>query len=396
MSDGDGFAEEAPREPLNTVAVSVSYHAWNKDQTKIALCPNSHEVWIFETNKSEDWKSWKQTHTLKKHAQFVSGIDWSPVTDQIVTCGHDRNAYVWKFDAKDKEWKPTLVILRINRAATQVKWCPAGNKFAVASGAKCVPVCHFEKSNDWWISKMIKKHKSTVLSLAWCPNNKFIVTGSCDFKCRVFSAYIKGVDPAEDDGFGEVWPDQHKFGEILCEFEHTKAWVNSVAWSPGGFRIAFTGQGSSIHFVQILAGATPVVQTLELDCLPFLDMDFVSEGSVIAAGFCMNPTIFRASGDDSDPKWELADCLDKMSGGGGGAAAPEQKKGGAFDKAKGMFADSVSRGIKFGAGDGKSGGMEILTKHKNYISCIQLFGKGGTVKRLTTSGLDWRILFLNL
>lgn len=80
----------------------------------------------------------------------------------------------------------------------------------MSSGAKCVPVCHYEEANNWWVSKMIKKHKSTVLSLDWCPNNKvrvcngtqhthrcrvqFIVTGSSDNKCRIFSAYIKGID----------------------------------------------------------------------------------------------------------------------------------------------------------------------------------------------------------
>jgi actin related protein 2/3 complex, subunit 1A/1B len=126
----------------------------------------------------------------------VSGIDWCPSTNLIVTCGHDRNAYVWKYEEKADVWKPTLVILRINRAATGVKWSPAGNKFAVTSGAKCVPVCHYEQANDWWISKMIKKHKSTVLSLAWCCNNKFVVTGGCDYKCRIFSAYMAGIDPA--------------------------------------------------------------------------------------------------------------------------------------------------------------------------------------------------------
>jgi len=40
--------------------------------------------------------------------------------------------------------------------------------------------------------------------------------------------------------------------------------------------------------------------------------------------------------------------------------------------------------------------MEILTKHKNYITGIQLFGKGGVVKSITTCGLDGRILFWNL
>jgi len=37
---------------------------------------------------------------------------------------------------------------------------------------KCVPICHYEKNSDWWVSKAIKGHKSTVLSVAWCPNNK--------------------------------------------------------------------------------------------------------------------------------------------------------------------------------------------------------------------------------
>lgn len=35
------------------------------------------------------------------------------------------------------EWKPTLVLLNINRAATFVRWSPFENKFAVASGARC-------------------------------------------------------------------------------------------------------------------------------------------------------------------------------------------------------------------------------------------------------------------
>ena len=81
----------------------------------------------------------------------VSGIDWSPVTNKIVTCSHDRNAFVWTYDDETNTWKPSLVILRINRAALTVKWSPDGKKFAVGSGAKCVPVCHYEEANDWWI-----------------------------------------------------------------------------------------------------------------------------------------------------------------------------------------------------------------------------------------------------
>lgn len=51
---------------------------------------------------------------------------------------------------------------------------------------------------DWWVSKMIKKHKSTVLSVAWHPNSQLLATGGCDFKCRIFSAFIPEVDSAQD------------------------------------------------------------------------------------------------------------------------------------------------------------------------------------------------------
>lgn len=77
-----------------------------------------------------------------------SGIDWAPDSNRIVTCGADRNAYVWTM--KDGAWKPTLVILRINRAARCVKWSPKENKFAVGSGSRLISICYFEQENDWY------------------------------------------------------------------------------------------------------------------------------------------------------------------------------------------------------------------------------------------------------
>ena len=66
-----------------------------------------------------------------------------------MTCGTDRNAYVWTL--KGRTWKPTLVILRINRAARCVRWAPQENKFAVGSGSRVISICYFEQENDWWV-----------------------------------------------------------------------------------------------------------------------------------------------------------------------------------------------------------------------------------------------------
>jgi len=363
----------------------------------VALSPNNDQVNIYKTNGAiSDPSKWTHKYVLLEHMGFVSGIDWSSVTNQIVTCGHDRNAYVWRFDAKADEWKPTLVILRINRAATAVKWSPAGNKFAVASGAKCVPVCHFEASNDWWISKMLKDNiKSTVLAVAWCPNNKFVITGSSDFKCRVYSAYIAGIDPAEDYGFGDVWAKQHEFGEVLCEFDQAKAWVQTVAWSPSGFRLAFSGHGSSVHFVQLLAGSQPIVQTVFVDSLPYLDMDFLSDDCVVAAGFDRNPHIFAVTGgSEAEPSWSFVDRVDKK----------EEKKaetkaaagGTGFASSKALFAGAVDKGHAVG-GPAKVESTLDTVHSNNIVNLVVLRpADGKPATTFVSCGLDGRILYWDL
>jgi len=375
----------------------ISCIAFNKDRSLVALSPNNDQVAIYATGGTpQDATKWTQKYVLLEHMGAISGVDWSHVTNQIVTCGHDRNAYVWKYEAKADEWKPTLVILRINRAATAVKWSPSGTKFAVASGAKCVPVCHFEASNDWWISKMVKDRiKSTVLSIAWCPNSKFIITGSADFKCRVFSAYIAGIDPAEDDGLGEVWAKQHECGEVLAEFDQAKAWVQTVAWSPSGFRLSFSGHGSSVHFVQLLAGSQPIVQTVFIDGLPYLDQDFLSDDVVVAAGFDRNPHIFAVTdGSESEPVWSFVDAVDKADKKVETKAAAAGTGG--FAAARGAFAAAVDKGHS--AGGPAKAESTLDTQHQNNVVQVATFrpADGKPATSFATAGLDGRIIVWDL
>ena len=117
----------------------------------------------------------------------------------------------------DNNWKPTLVLLRINRAATCVRWSPKEDKFAVGSGAKLVSVCYFEEANDWWVSKHIKKPiRSTVTSIDWHPNNILLSCGSTDYKARIFSAFIKEVDKKESES--TPWGGKNSSGTLIAEF----------------------------------------------------------------------------------------------------------------------------------------------------------------------------------
>jgi len=303
-------------------------------------------------------------HKLTEHDQVVTGIDWAPKSNRIVSCSQDRNAYVWTF--QNNQWKPTLVILRIVRAATHVKWSPEENKFAVGCGAKCVSVCYFEEDNDWWVSKHIKKHKSTVLKVDWHPNNALRATASSDFKVRVFSAFIKGVDKGTPNTpFGSKLP----FGEPFAEID-VGGWAQSVKWSPSGNLLAFVGHDASFGVADVTSGQPRVTEVKTPD-LPFLDLVFVSETSVVAAGHDCAPVLFSNQGG-----WKLAKKLDG-TGGGGAATGGADQKSSAFK----VFQNKVDRAET-------ATETKLVTKHQNAISCVQKYGNGA----YSTSGLDGVLL----
>jgi actin related protein 2/3 complex subunit 1A/1B len=366
----------------NLLAPSISCHSFNWDRSMCAVSPNSNECVIYSNCKEQDMAKWNEAYRLSEHTMTISAIDWSPTTNKIVTCSHDRNAFVWTYDDEKGDWKQSLVILRINRAATYCKWSPDGSKFATASGSKAVPVCHFEEENDWWISKMIKKHKSTVLCVDWHPNNQVIVTGSCDFKCRVFSAFVFKVDKPDPNGiFGDL---TDTFGELLAEFDAAHGWVTSVAWSPEGNRLAFSGHDSTVSFVHFFAGEDaeqPTVQTLKLKGLPVNNLLFCNNNKLIAAGHDMTPIIFDANGDT----WSQGEIVDKKDG----SEKKEKKKETNFSAARNMFGARVNR--KSAKGGGKN---SCKTKHKGAITDMNALSENGSeVKKIATSSVDGRMIF---
>jgi actin related protein 2/3 complex subunit 1A/1B len=341
------------------LAPCITCHSWNADGTKVAICPNDNEIHIY----AKVGNAFKLEHKLTEHDQVVTGIDWAPKSNRIVSCSHDRNAYVWTF--QNNKWKPTLVILRINRAATHVKWSPDENKFAVGCGQKCVSVCYFEEDNDWWVSKHIKKHKSTVLKIDWHPNNVLLATASSDFKCRIFGAHIKGVDKSlPKTPFGDKIP----FGEPLLEIE-CGGWVQSVKWSPSGNLLAFASQDSALQVANVSTGQANT-STVKFEDLPLQDIVFLNEGTVVGAGFDNTPILFSNQGG-----WKLVKKLD--TGSGAAAQGGAQKSGTAFD----VFKNKVDRAESVSE-------TKINTKHQNAITNLQKYGNGG----YSSSGLDGQLI----
>ncbi|ESQ51565.1 hypothetical protein EUTSA_v10017010mg [Eutrema salsugineum] len=221
-------------------------------------------------------------HVLEKHDQIVSGIDWSSKSNKIVTVSHDRNSYVWSLEGS--EWVPTLVILRLNRAALCVQWSPKENKFAVGTGAKTVCICYYEQENNWWVSKLIRKrHESSVASVTWHPNNQ------------------------------------------ILQLDLSYSWVFGVKWSPSGK----VSHSSMIYFVDDV-GPTPLAQSVAFRDLPLRDVLFIFEKMVIGVGYDSNPMVFAAD-DTGICIWEILRPINSMAATANDASESSKSRGGVHD-----------------------------------------------------------------
>ncbi|CDW98580.1 hypothetical protein, partial [Sporisorium scitamineum] len=281
----------------------LTAHSFNADRTKVAVSPNSNVVHIYAQSPT----GWTLEHTLAEHDKLVTGIDWAPQSNRIVTCSQDRNAYVWQLQPDSQTgaqvWKPTLVLLRLNRAATFVRWSPNEDKFAVASGARIISICSFEEDNDWWVAKHIKRPlRSTVLSLDWHENNVLLAAGCADMKARVFSAYIKGVDAKPP---ASVWGERLPFGTMCGEFSTPSGgWVHGVSFSPSGDVLAFVGHDSSLTVVYPSGPEQPptAVHVIRSPTLPYVTLTFVTENQLVAAGHDCQPVLFQG---DAQSGWSI-------------------------------------------------------------------------------------------
>lgn len=292
----------------------ISGHAFNDDMSKMVVSDSSRLAYIYSRESNGKYVLESE---LKKHIERVLSVDWAPKTNRIVTCAGDRNAYVWNWVADKGEWVPSLVLLRIERAATYVRWSPNEDRFAVGSGARLLSICYYDEEHDWWVSKHIKKPiRSTILCVDWHPNNYIIAIGSCDFKCRVFSSALKELD---DKPEVSPWMAKlSKFSTLLAEFDTSDGWVHGVKFSPSGDKLAWVSHDSSINVVDM--NTQDKVSRILSTALPLNSVIWGSETAVIAGGHDCYPVLYNLVGDNIVFGAKL-DVNNKKAGGGISAMA---------------------------------------------------------------------------
>lgn len=357
----------------------IADHSFSADRSTLAVTRDSN-VELYSTSSNK----FTLQDELRGHDKTVTGVDIAPSSGRIVTCSQDRNAYVWE-PSPQGGWKPTLVLLRINRAATCVRWSPNESKFAVGSGARIIAVCYFEEENDWWVSKHLKKPlRSTVTSVAWHPNSVLLAAGSTDGHARVFSSFIKGTDQRPE---ASVWGERLPFNTVCGEYlNSTAGWVHSVAFSPSGDALAFTAHDSSITVVYPSAPEQPpsAVISINTQLLPFADLLWISDSEIVCAGY--DCEVYKFGGSVSG--WQLTGSLEKAGAGPGQGVVREES-------ALNMFR---SMDLK-GRGGGSVDDTKLRTVHQNTINKIRAYNGGGStgsVSQISSAGVDGRVVIWKL
>ncbi|PHH65502.1 hypothetical protein CDD81_2282 [Ophiocordyceps australis] len=349
----------------------IADHSFSADRSTLAVARETVVELYRKTGKTFELQD-----RLKDHDKTVTSVDIALDSGRIVSCSQDRNALVW--EPSPSGYKPTLVLLRISRAATFVRWSPSETKFAVGSGDRVIAVCYFEAENDWWVSKHLKKPiRSTITSVAWHPNSVLLAAGSTDAHARVLSSFIKGVDTKPEPG---VWGERLPFNTVCGEFLNNSAgWVHSVAFSPSGNSLAFAAHDSSVTVVYPSAPEQPprAVVTIATQLLPFKSLLWKSEDEIIAAGY--DCEAFRFQGGEQG--WQLVGPVQSNSGNESGHQREES--------ALNMFRQMDLRGKA-------KDDTQLKTLHQNTITMIRPFeSSGGRVTKFSSSGVDGRIVIWN-
>ena len=227
----------------------ISMMVFNKDYTQCALSKKDYDIYIYQVPNIKDTSTWTLLYTLKNHFQYISGLDWNPVTNKILSCSYDKTSFVWNF--KGDKWVFDNVVAADNKISYLFcSWNRRGDKFVEGTGSKALYVGYYSEESKWWACRKISNHKKTsVICAKIDPSSLYVLSGATDMKVIVSNCYMKDID----DNYvteSEVAPVKKlKFGQALYEFE-AGSWLINCNWSLDG-KYAYTScQGGYVYVIQ--------------------------------------------------------------------------------------------------------------------------------------------------
>ena len=347
----------AAKKPVDLFLLEgISVLAFNKDFSQVALSKKDNLIYIYSVPDFKKTDNWKLLYTLDSHFQYISGLDWHPETNRLLSCSYDKTSFVW--DLNEGKWIPSNVVITTKLGFLCCKWNKRGDKFCEGTSEKKLFIGYFSKKSNWWMGINIKAHKSSVVTCSIDPTSLFVLSGSTDLRIYVSSCYIPEVDAQFLTE--ETKPLAQNFGQTIFEFK-PNCWINSVAWLPSGNMGIVAGQDATLTLIDhkdsehkpevIRCKHSPVTMIIPID-----------DNSFYAVCYDRNILEYVKKGD----KWEIGKTI----------TTQQEEKG------KAALSGSVSARLQQfqTMGNQKKENLAVTTKqakhlHQSQISSVNIKGK---------------------
>lgn len=351
----------------------ISNLCFNKDFTKCALTKKDNKIYIYEVKDIKDTNTWIQIDTLKNHFLYISGLDWCPETNRILSCSYDKTVMIWEYNNQLHKWVPNNMNTTSKLGYLFCHWNTRGDKFVCGTSEKKLFMGYYSTSADWWTGRPIKGHKSSVVSARIDPSSLFIISGSTDMKVLVTSCY----HPETDDAHLEAGMDKSAipaFETVIYEVE-CGGWINNVNWSPSGAFGFATCQDGNVYVINPIAATNEKFEASNPGTLVIPKDD----NTIYVVGYDREIYLYTKAGD----KWSMTKKITE------GSSTTSNKP--ATTNAFGGTSGGVAERLKmFGATAASKKASIVYTADKNdavHFSQISSFTvKGNTIVTTDLAG----------
>jgi len=222
--------------------------------------------------------------TYRKHSTAVLNIAWSPDGKKIASASADKTVHIWNATSKN----PILIYRNHSRPVSAVSWSPDGSRIVSGSWDTTVQVWDVQTGRKLLTYRGFSQEVSCV---AWSPDGKYIACGSLDTSVQVRQAdsgsrtythaghtgpvhavaWSPGIPSspsangwriasasgaavnADVDNTVQIW--NALSGDDLLIYRDHFYFVNAVAWSPDGRKIASASADTNVQVWNVASGS---------------------------------------------------------------------------------------------------------------------------------------------
>ncbi len=227
-------------------------------------------------NKSGSGPLGKLFTCYRKHTAAVLNVAWSPDGKKIASSSADKTVHIWNATSKN----PALIYRNHSKAVTAVGWSPDGSRLASGSRDTTVQVWNVQTGRK---HMTFRGFSQEVSAIAWSPDGKYIAAGSWDTTIQIRQAEsgsrpftysghsspvhalawspIISTSPTEGvlriasasgaaanadvDNTVQIW--NALTGDNPLIYRDHFYFVNAVAWSPDGMKIASASADTNVQ-----------------------------------------------------------------------------------------------------------------------------------------------------